>query len=291
MTIATPAGGLRAGSVPGALRSRVLGLAEALPGPAWLAVQVETGVLRLPSEDAEVRGPALVWRPWPAGARAVFEPGAVGAYILIGPTAFAESAGGIPETREIREALSEPVTVAPAPAMAPTRTAFSCVCDELGSGRAAAPAVVAAYLRVILVELFRHAGMATAEPGAGPPAHRGFARFAALVESRFRDRWTVNDYARGLGMSRDRLGDICRRARGLGPKEVIDRRLVAEAKLQLRTSSASVQEIAAMLGFASAPQFAHFFKRRVGLPPGAFRTAQSDPGGDAPGPARPYDWP
>ena len=92
-----------------------------------------------------------------------------------------------------------------------------------------------------------------------------------MIERNFRDRWTVQDYAAALGTSRDRLGDVCQRVRGIGAKDLIDRRVILEARLQLEQSSNSVEQIAGLLGFQSAAQFTTFFRRRMGRPPAAYR--------------------
>ena len=112
------------------------------------------------------------------------------------------------------------------------------------------------------------------------------------MERHFRDRWTVGDYARTLGVTRDRLGDMCRRVRGLGPKDIIDRRVMLEARLLLETSGRSVNEIAGTLGFASSAQFNRFFSHHADQPPGRYRAAYHE-GAElgVSDPARPFDWP
>lgn len=286
---------VRAGALEGALRPRILGLAESLPGPSWCAVLIENGAGAVAGEAQSITGPALGWRPWGGRSRIRFEAGAVGTYVLLGESALANAIGHMPESRDLRAIAERVVTVSLAGnrgAMAPMRAAFLGIRRELGSGGAAARAVVEAYLRVILVTVYRAALPDGEEPDRASPSHRTFRRFSALVEQHFRSRWTVNDYAAALGLTRDRLGDVCRRVRGLGPKEVIDRRAMREAQLLLETSGLSVGEIAGALGFASAAPFSRFFARHAAQPPGAYRaaflrgaeTGVSDP-------ARLFDWP
>jgi AraC family transcriptional activator of pobA len=291
----TAAGVVRSGLLDGSLRPRVVGLAESLAGPSWFAVLIETGVAHFSDVDTPISGPSLVWRPWGGGARVTFQAGTSGTYIILGPTALANAVGHMPETRELREMADRVVISALTPSsddFLSLRAVFQGVGRELGSDGAAAHAVVEAYLRVILVEVFR-AGKSQLEIRERPGAsHRVFADYGALVEAHFRERWSVNDYSRALGVSRDRLGDICRRVRGLGPKELIDRRVALEARLQLENSSNSIQQIAGLLGFSSAAQFNRFFARTVGRPPGAYRDAFVRGGQLAVAdPARPYDWP
>lgn len=291
----TVAGTVRAGILDGALRPRLVGFAEGLRGPSWFASLLEAGSVRFSDEDFAETGPVLSWRPWSRDTRATFKAGTSGIYLIIGPTALANAVGHIPESRELREFADRTIS-APLPGSGASftaiRAAFQGVSRELALDQVAAHAIVEAYLKVILVEVYRaglvhHSGAERSDPSLGV-----FARYSALVEAHFRDRWSVNDYARVLGVSRDRLGDICRRVRGLGPKDLIDRRISLEARLQLENSSLSIQQVAGLLGFASSAQFNRFFHRTTGKPPGIYRktfVAGMDSGGIDP--ARPYDWP
>lgn len=291
----TAAGAVRAGSLDGSLKPRIVGLAESLSGPSWLAVLIESGSVRIAGEDAAVSAPVLAWRPWLGGARATFRPGTAGTYVILGPTALANAVGHMPESRELRDMADRPVTaplLRAGASLPPLRAAFEALRRELETGGVAARAVVEAYLRVILVEVYRagRAGLTGARPA--PPSRRVFAEFGALVEAHFRERWSVNGYAAALNVSRDRLGDVCRRVRGLGPKALIDRRTALEARLQLENSSDSIEQVAGSLGFSSASQFNRFFRRTVGSPPGTYRAAfLKGARSGASDPARPYEWP
>lgn len=286
---------LRAGVLDGSLRPRIIGLAESLPGPSWFTLMVETGKAWISDEDDMIEGPALVWRPWPETGRARLSAGATGSYIVIGSAALANAAGYMPETRELREAADR-IVVAPLDGQ-PERTrylrmAFHGLIRELGINEIAARAVVEAYLRVILVEAYRASQPGLAGSERLSPAHRVFSKFGEMVESHFRERWTVTEYARVLGMSRDRLSDICVKVRGLGPKELVDRRVTIEARLQLENSSHSVQQIADLLGFNSSSQFTRFFARTAGVPPGRYRAAfLRDQDTTESATSLPYEWP
>ncbi len=291
----TSAGTVRAGVLDESLRPRVVGFAESLPGPSWFMVLVGSGSVRFSGEDFAETGPVLCWRPWTRDSRATFQAGTEGVYLIVGPTALANAVGHIPESRELREMADRPVT-APLSGQGNSfdtvRAAFLGVSREVGLDLAAAHAVVEAYLRVILVEVFRAGQSQLSGSERIAPSQGVFTRYLALIEEHFRERWSVNDYAAALGVSRDRLGDICRRVRGLGPKDLIDRRVALEARLQLENSSHSIQQVAGVLGFSSAAQFSRFFHRTLGTPPGTYRAAflEGTQSG-ASDPARPYDWP
>ena len=92
-----------------------------------------------------------------------------------------------------------------------------------------------------------------------------------MVEASFRQHWPVADYARTLGVSEDRLHAMASRATGLPPKEIVQRRLLLEAKRHLLYTTMTVKEIAYDLGFHDPAYFSRFFARRAGMAPGAYR--------------------
>lgn len=286
---------VRAGALTGDLRSRIVGLAESLRGPSWCAILLEEGGAVLAGEETRIEAPILAWRPWSDDSRLRFAPGAVGTYVLLSASALGNTIGHLPEARDLRDVADHKLTLpltASTERRAALRTAFAGIRRELEEDAVAAHVVVEAYLRVVLIELLRAAPSYSEGPKGASPSHRTFTRFSTLVERHFRDRWTVSLYSETLGVTRDRLGDICQRVRGLGPKDIIDRRVMIESRLLLETSGQAVNEIATSLGFASAAQFSRFFVRHAAQPPGAYRAAflkgleqgVSDP-------ARPFDWP
>jgi AraC family transcriptional activator of pobA len=95
--------------------------------------------------------------------------------------------------------------------------------------------------------------------------------FRNLVEAHFRARWTARHYAEEMGITYDRLHDLCVRLVGKPPARLIRERSLHEARVLLQRTSLSSERIAAMLGFSSASQFNHFFKSMAGETPGAYR--------------------
>mgnify|MGYP000058923291 CR=1 FL=1 len=286
---------VRAGAVEGPLRPRIVGLAESLRGPSWCAVLIEDGAVDIAEGAQRIEAPALAWRPWREGLRLRFDAGAVGAYVLLNASVLGNTIGHLPEARDLRDVADHDISVPLRNASErrdALRTAFAGIRRELDEDAPAAHVVVEAYLRVILIEVFRSAQSFSGGPRGASPSHRAFTRFSTLVERHFRERWTVNDYAERLGLTRDRLGDICRRVRDLGPKDIIDRRVMIEARLLLETSGRSINEISSALGFGSSAQFNRFFVRHAQQPPGAYRAAfQKGIEVGVSDPARPFDWP
>ncbi|NED99304.1 helix-turn-helix transcriptional regulator [Phytoactinopolyspora halotolerans] len=113
-----------------------------------------------------------------------------------------------------------------------------------------------------------------AEPEAGshrPPMHQVFVWFRDELEANFRTRHKVADYAARLGYSTRTLNRLARENTGLSAKQLIDERVVLEAKRLLAHGPDSVARIADQLGFDDPSNFSKYFQHRTGTTPAAFR--------------------
>lgn len=130
---------------------------------------------------------------------------------------------------------------------------------------------------------------AATEAGSASLLHR----FRQLVERNFRRQRPMTAYADDLGITADRLHDICRRTTGRPPLQLVHERLTREAMLHLERSARTIQQIAEQLGFRDPTYFSHFFKRQTGLSPAAYRRRVRTAGEEqrAAGAASYADWP
>jgi AraC family transcriptional activator of pobA len=97
------------------------------------------------------------------------------------------------------------------------------------------------------------------------------ARFRQAVETNLRSGWSVNRYAKALGISPAQLRAACLEVTGEPPTRIVHDRLVLEAKRTLMYTSMTVTETAYELGFNDPAYFSRFFSERVGCSPAAFR--------------------
>lgn len=97
------------------------------------------------------------------------------------------------------------------------------------------------------------------------------AKFKALVNSRAPEGWSVQDYARALGVSLDQLNRSCRTAAGRSPLQIVHDHILAEAKRGLIYTTMSVQGVGFSLGFADPAYFTRFFAKREGCSPSQFK--------------------
>ena len=93
----------------------------------------------------------------------------------------------------------------------------------------------------------------------------------ALVHRQPSDPWTIAKLARQVGVSRSVLAERFRHFLGVPPMAYLTRwRLQLGAQL-LASTSHSVAQIAAEVGYESEPAFNRAFKREFGSPPARFR--------------------
>lgn len=112
---------------------------------------------------------------------------------------------------------------------------------------------------------------AVSAPGLRP-THEAYGWFRDHIEQQFRAWHKVSDYADRLGYSARTLNRLARQHTGLSAKQLIDERVVLEAKRQLSHADASVAEVARNLGFEDASNFSSYFRRHTGTTPALFRS-------------------
>ena len=122
------------------------------------------------------------------------------------------------------------------------------------------------------------ADVVSAQQGRVDPTSQRYEKlaleFEALLESQHTSSKSVAWYSSELNTTTRTLARACRHARDASPKEMIDLRVVLEAKRQLATTSKTVEAIGFSLGFTESTNFVKFFRRIVGSPPDAFRRAR-----------------
>lgn len=96
-------------------------------------------------------------------------------------------------------------------------------------------------------------------------------KFLAIVDQKFRQRLTVNDYSCEMGMSPGHLSRLCRVTLGMSSLDVINMRVIQEAQRELVYTSKTIKQLAAFLGFNDEAYFTRFFHKHAGVSPSQFR--------------------
>jgi AraC family transcriptional activator of pobA len=94
-----------------------------------------------------------------------------------------------------------------------------------------------------------------------------YQNFIRQLEDQFRRSHHVSDYAANLGVTSRQLSDIARQYSGKTAKQIIQDRLLLEAKRYLHYTNASVKEIAWELGYKDASYFSKVFRNSENVAP------------------------
>lgn len=100
-------------------------------------------------------------------------------------------------------------------------------------------------------------------------------QFRDLVERDFRTMKQVALYARRIGVTEKRLNAATSNALGKTPKQMIDERIMLEAKRLLAHTHESVKAVGFHLGFNEPTNFIKYFRKHHGRTPEAFREPYS----------------
>jgi AraC family transcriptional activator of pobA len=223
----------------------------------------------------ELAAPQILWLPFAARGEFRLLAGGDGAYFAAAEDVVWRTIGENPLAAQLRPLLDRALiapTARVGAGVAEIEALFDALARESRDPGPGAPAMTALYLGLLLMHLWRACGLARPSDAlsAGAPTAQ---RFRQLVELHYRDNLGVDDFARLLGVTRAHLHDACVRALGAAPQRVVHERLVAEARLRLRETAQTIEQIAYGLGFRDPAYFNRFFSRRSGVSPGAYRKA------------------
>jgi len=95
--------------------------------------------------------------------------------------------------------------------------------------------------------------------------------FNFLVESHFKNKHTVAEYAALLNKSPKTLSNFFAKNHDKTPLQIIQGRILLEARRQLAHKNEPIKIIAYAIGFDSIQSFSRFFKSKAGVSPNEFR--------------------
>lgn len=147
---------------------------------------------------------------------------------------------------------------------------------ELVSDKSGSNTCASALLLIALVSLTR-AQYPKLLPANEMASDRDMQRLQALdvmIARNYRQRESVLSYAEQFGISAHQLNRIALKHTGKTVHQMVDARVIAEAKRLLATTPASVREVAEHVGFSDHSYFNRFFTKHAGRPPGRWRSNQ-----------------
>jgi AraC family transcriptional regulator, transcriptional activator of pobA len=130
--------------------------------------------------------------------------------------------------------------------------------------------MIGAYISVLLLKLLPHL-KTSGEEKNDQVTKQLYSRFNSLLEEKFILLHKVNEYADLMNVSPNHLSESIKKSTGKTAGEMIQDRLVLEAKRLLLHSAITAKEIAYHLNFSDPSYFSRFFKTNTGLAPEEFR--------------------
>lgn len=97
-------------------------------------------------------------------------------------------------------------------------------------------------------------------------------RFIELLNSQYAINHNVSDYAAQLGINPKFLLRLCKKEKLKKPSEIIQLKLLFEAKKQLLFTNKSIRNICFELGFYDPAYFSRFFKKHNNTTAKGFRS-------------------
>jgi AraC family transcriptional regulator len=101
--------------------------------------------------------------------------------------------------------------------------------------------------------------------------HPAVSRALNVLQTRFRESWTLQSLAKESGISRARLAQLFSQQVGSPVHKALNKVRVEHARILLKESCLSVSEIAQDCGFATSQHFARIFRRLTGSTAARYR--------------------
>lgn len=244
----------------------------------------------------QLTAPALAWMPVEHGHYLRISAGVQGYMIWLSDIFVKNSMGQNAESAQLRHLIDRSVIVSEidnTASIAELAQAFIAIERETKKNQRGSWIYLSAQVALILVHCWRISGLEEISQRGLSINSTILLRFRHLVELNFREHWSIARYAKTLGVSHDRLHDICMRTLKRTPLQLLHDRLAHEASQRLIRSGLSIEQVAADLGFRTATHFSRFFNKRTGISPARYRRGAQEPGPSIsiPPPSTYADWP
>ena len=146
------------------------------------------------------------------------------------------------------------------------------IAGEFNAHRNGRDDLIEGYLAILMMLLGR---LAAPESKAVQGVRHGKVEaLKEMIAKDFRDQLPVVAYAHRLNLSPTHLNRIVREVMGMTVHDLIMARVIDEARRALVFTPATVQQIAASLGFSDAGYFSRCFRIRTGQTPSTFRRTE-----------------
>lgn len=153
-------------------------------------------------------------------------------------------------------------------------SSFRFAAQELTRGNVRSPAILAKLAELMFMEAVRR--YVVSQPPKSSAWTAGMhdsivGRALGLLHGQMARRWTTDDLAREIGLSRSAFAERFTRVVGEPPMRYLGHQRLEHASMRLKESSDAIARIAYDVGYESEAAFNRAFKREYGVPPAAWR--------------------
>jgi transcriptional regulator GlxA family with amidase domain len=155
------------------------------------------------------------------------------------------------------------------------RSTFQYAAEEVAAGRPGSETVLAKLSELLFIEAVRRYAQALPQGQTGWLAGLRdpyVARALALLHHNIARHWNVDDLSRKVGLSRSALADRFISLIGLPPMHYVASWRMQVATQKLRNTSASLAQVADLVGYSSEAAFSRAFKKAFGTAPATWRS-------------------
>jgi AraC-like DNA-binding protein len=158
------------------------------------------------------------------------------------------------------------------------RSTFQYAAEEIAAGRPGSETVLAKLSELLFVEAVRRYAESLPQGQTGWLAglrDPHVARALALLHHDIARPWNVDDLSREVGLSRSALADHFIRLIGIPPMSYLANWRMQVATQKLRSTNASLAQVADTVGYGSEAAFSRAFKKSFGAAPATWRRSNS----------------
>jgi AraC-like DNA-binding protein len=144
--------------------------------------------------------------------------------------------------------------------------------EEFHKQQAGADIILGSYLKILTTHISRiKSTHLSKEAIITKPQYDLFRKFKIAVEHNYKTKHTVQDYAIQFKTQARTLNAVSRKYANKSALEMIQERIILEAKRRLYHDSTTIKELGYELGFDDPAYFTRFFKKNVGRAPQHFK--------------------